>query len=287
MERRQVLRYGENPHQRAALYVTDEPRGIGDLAQRQGKELSFNNLLDIDAAMRAAGAWTAQVACAVIKHTTPCGLALGRTAAEAFRRARATDPMSAFGSVVAYNTVVDSAAANAMADLFVEVVVAPAFHADALTRFAEKKNLRVVELPAQQGGGGFDWKRIRGGFLLQDPFAVHAARRRVAGGHPCATPTAAEWRDLRFAWAAVSTVKSNAILLSRERTAHRDRCRTDEPGRRLVPGGPQGAPGGARDPWRGARLRRILPVPRRHRGSGPRGDLRRHPARRFGARCRK
>ncbi len=195
--------------------MTEEPRGIGDLAQRQGKELSFNNLLDIDAAMRAVGAWTAQVACAVIKHTTPCGLALGRTAAEAFRRARATDPMSAFGSVIAFNTVVDSAAANAMADLFVEVVVAPAFHADALARFAEKKNLRVVELPAQQGGRGYDWKKIRGGFLLQDAFVFspHEDEWRVVTQRE---PTAAEWSDLRFAWAAVSTVKSNAIVLARE-----------------------------------------------------------------------
>ncbi len=215
MERRQVLRYGENPHQRAALYVTEEPRGIGDLAQRQGKDLSFNNLLDIDAAMRAVGAWTVQVACAVIKHTTPCGLALGRTAAEAFRRARATDPMSAFGSVIAFNTVVDSGAANAMADLFVEVVVAPAFHADALARFAEKKNLRVVELPAQPGGGGYDWKKIRGGFLLQDAF-VFAPQEEGWRVVTQREPTAAEWTDLRFAWAAVSTVKSNAIVLARD-----------------------------------------------------------------------
>jgi phosphoribosylaminoimidazolecarboxamide formyltransferase / IMP cyclohydrolase len=215
MERRQVLRYGENPHQRAALYVTEEPRGIGDLAQRQGKELSFNNLLDIDAAMRAVGAWPHLVACAVIKHTTPCGLALGRTAAEAFRRARATDPMSAFGSVVAFNTVVDSAAADAMADLFVEVVVAPAFHADALARFAAKKNLRVVELPVVHGGNGYDWKKIRGGFLLQDQFhfVAHEDAWRVATERQ---PTPAELNDLRFAWAAVSTVKSNAIVLARE-----------------------------------------------------------------------
>lgn len=215
MERRQVLRYGENPQQRAGLYVTEEPRGIGDLTQRQGKELSFNNLLDIDAAMLAVAAWTNQVACAVIKHTTPCGLALGRSAADAFERARASDPMSSYGSVIAFNTVVDRAAADAMADLFVEVVVAPAFHADALTRFAEKKNLRVVELPVVRGQAGLDWKKIRGGFLIQDQFAFNAAEDawRIATARE---PALTELNDLRFAWAAVTTVKSNAIVLARD-----------------------------------------------------------------------
>ena len=215
MERRQVLRYGENPQQRAGLFVTEEPRGIGDLAQRQGKELSFNNLLDIDAAMTAVAAWPNRVACAIIKHTTPCGLALGTNAAEAFGRARATDPTSAFGSVIAFNTVVDRAAADAMADLFIEVVVAPAFHADALERFAERKNLRVVELPVVRAKTGLDWKKIRGGFLIQDNFNFNAAEDtwRVATTRE---PGAAELNDLRFAWAAVSSVKSNAIVLVRD-----------------------------------------------------------------------
>jgi len=218
MERRQLLRYGENPVQRAGLYATEEPRGIGDLTQRHGKELSFNNLLDIDAAMGAVATWKQRVACAVIKHTTPCGLALGRSAEEAFHRARATDPVSAFGSVVAFNTVVDRATADAMADLFVEVVVAPAFHADALERFAAKKNLRVIELPVPSGQPWLDWKRLRGGFLIQDAFrfdpseegwSVRTARK----------PTPAELDDLRFAWAAITTVKSNAILLARDEQA--------------------------------------------------------------------
>jgi phosphoribosylaminoimidazolecarboxamide formyltransferase/IMP cyclohydrolase len=218
MERRQVLRYGENPQQRAALYVTEEPRGIGDLTQRQGKELSFNNLLDVDAAMAAVAAWTGDVACAVIKHTTPCGLALGRSAAEAFSRARATDPLSAFGSVVAFNTVVDRATAEAMKDLFVEVVVAPAFHADALTIFSEKRNLRVVELPVPSGQGQLDWKRIRGGFLIQDQFAFDPSEE--GWSIPTQrTPTPTEMLDLRFAWSAVATVKSNAILIARAEQA--------------------------------------------------------------------
>lgn len=215
MERRQVLRYGENPDQRAGLFATEEPRGIGDLSQRQGKELSFNNLLDIDAAMLAVAAWKHLVACAVVKHTTPCGLALGHNPAEAFTRARATDPTSAFGSVVAFNTVVDHATAEAMRDLFVEVVVAPAYHADALEVFAAKKNLRVVELPVPTGHGHLDWKRIRGGFLIQDAFAFDPDESAWTVA-TTRQPTATELEDLRFAWAASSTVKSNAILLARD-----------------------------------------------------------------------
>jgi phosphoribosylaminoimidazolecarboxamide formyltransferase/IMP cyclohydrolase len=215
MERRQVLRYGENPNQRAGLFTSEEPRGIGDLTQRQGKELSFNNLLDIDAAMLAVAAWKNLVACAVIKHTTPCGLAIGNHAVDAFKRARATDPTSAFGSVVAFNTVVDRAAAEAMGDLFVEVVVAPAYHADALEMFAAKKNLRVVELPVPTGHGHLDWKRVRGGFLIQDAFRFDPSETdwQVVTKRQ---PEPQELEDMRFAWAACSTVKSNAILLARD-----------------------------------------------------------------------
>ena len=217
MERLQVLRYGENPDQRAALYVTEEPRGMRDLRQRQGKELSFNNLLDIDAGASAVASWPTRPACAVIKHTTPCGIALGASAAEAFGKARATDPVSAFGSVVAFNTVVDEATARAMSDLFVEVVVAPSFHEQALAVFAEKKSLRAVELPVGRGGG-LDFKRVRGGFLVQDRFVFDPADQ----GWKVATqrrPTEAEWVDLHFAWAAVAAVKSNAILLAKSEMA--------------------------------------------------------------------
>jgi phosphoribosylaminoimidazolecarboxamide formyltransferase / IMP cyclohydrolase len=218
MERVQPLRYGENPPQRAALYVTEEPRGMRDLTQRQGKELSFNNLLDVDAGMWAVACWSNRPACAVIKHTTPCGIAVAPSAVEAFRRARATDPVSAFGSVVAFNTVVDRATAEAMSDLFVEVVVAPSFHAEALVVFAAKKQLRVVELPVAKGAGTLDYKRVRGGFLVQDQFQFNASE----SGWTIATarqPTEREWNDLRFAWAAVASVKSNAILLARDEAA--------------------------------------------------------------------
>jgi phosphoribosylaminoimidazolecarboxamide formyltransferase/IMP cyclohydrolase len=218
MERTQTLRYGENPGQRAALYVTEEPRGMRDLTQRQGKELSFNNLLDVDAAMWAVANWSTRPACAVIKHTTPCGIAVAASAVEAFRRARATDPVSAFGSVIAFNTVVDRATAQAMSDLFVEVVVAPSFHDDALAVFAAKKALRVVELPVSRGTGSLDYKRVRGGFLVQDQFQFEPSDHEwtVATDRQ---PTEREWNDLRFAWAAVAPVKSNAILLARDEAA--------------------------------------------------------------------
>ena len=218
MERLQTLRYGENPGQRAALYVTEEPRGMRDLTQRQGKELSFNNLLDIDAAMAAVACWSTRPACGVIKHTTPCGIAVAGSAVDAFRKARATDAVSAFGSVIAFNTVVDRATAQAMSDLFVEVVVAPSFHDEAMAVFAAKKALRVVELPVSRGTGSFDYKRVRGGFLVQDLFQFDPSDQdwKVATDRQ---PTEREWNDLRFAWAGVAAVKSNAILLAREEAA--------------------------------------------------------------------
>ncbi|HEX5634817.1 MAG TPA: bifunctional phosphoribosylaminoimidazolecarboxamide formyltransferase/IMP cyclohydrolase, partial [Gemmatimonadales bacterium] len=214
MERLQLLRYGENPQQRAALYVSEEPRGMRDLVQRQGKELSFNNLLDLDGAMWAVSSWGTRPACCIVKHTTPCGIALGASAREAFDRARATDPVSAFGGIVAFNTVVTREAAEAMQDLFVEVVVAPSFHDDALAVFAAKKALRVVELPVGQGEGQLDFKRVRGGFLVQDRLVFDPSEKdwRVATER---APTPDEHDALRFAWAAVASVKSNAILLAR------------------------------------------------------------------------
>ena len=218
MERVQTLRYGENPSQRAALYVTQEPRGMRDLTQRQGKELSFNNLLDVDAAMWTVACWTNRPACSVVKHTTPCGVALAASAVDAFRKARATDPVSAFGSVVAFNTVVDRATAQAMGDLFIEVVVAPSFHEEALAVFAAKKSLRVVELPVSRGAGTLDFKRVRGGFLVQDQFEFDPSDTEwvVATDRQ---PTEREWNDLRFAWAAVASVKSNGVLLARDEMA--------------------------------------------------------------------
>ena len=218
MERAQTLRYGENPTQRAALYVTQEPRGMRDLTQRQGKDLSFNNLLDVDAAMWAVACWSNRPACSVVKHTTPCGIAVAASALEAFRKARATDPVSAFGSVVALNTVVDRATAQAMSDLFIEAVVAPSFHEEALSFFAAKKALRILELPVSRGAGTLDFKRVRGGFLVQDQFEFNPSDTEWAVATD-RQPTEREWSDLRFAWAAVASVKSNAILLARDEMA--------------------------------------------------------------------
>ena len=222
LERRQDLRYGENPHQAAALYATAEP-AIRDLVQLSGKELSFNNLLDLDAGLLAIAPWSAsganRAACAIIKHTTPCGIALGRSPREAYERALATDRTSAFGSVIAFNVAVDRPTAEAMRELFVEVVTAPAFGDDAVAAFREKKNLRVVRLPAGEAAG-WDWKRIRGGFLAQERSRIaqilNETGWRVVTRRP---PDDVEWRDLRFAWAAVGAVKSNAILLARDEAA--------------------------------------------------------------------
>src|SRR4029077_16317626 len=222
LERRQELRYGENPHQAAALYATAEP-GIGDLEQLSGKELSFNNLLDLDAGLLAVAPWSGhgadRAACAIIKHTTPCGIALGRSAREAYERALATDRTSAFGSVIAFNMAVDRTAAEAMRELFVELVVAPAFVDEAVAVFREKKNLRVVRLPTGEAVRS-DSKRIRGGFLAQQRSQVaqvmDETKWKVVTRRQ---PTDVEWRDLRFAWAAAGAVKSNAILLARDEAA--------------------------------------------------------------------
>ncbi len=170
--------------------------------------------------MMSVGGWSDRVACAIIKHKTQCGVALGNTTVEAYRRALATDPTSAFGSVVAFNTVVDAATAEAMSDLFVEVVVAPRFRDGAVAVFERKKNLRVVEMPlaAPAGSVSFDFKRVRGGFLAQERFAYSTDQTswKVATQRE---PTAEEWRDLYFAWAAVANVKSNAILLAKDEAA--------------------------------------------------------------------
>ena len=218
LERVQELRYGENPQQRAALYTTREGRGVDVMNQLHGKELSFNNLLDIEAASLSVAPWPDRPACAVIKHTTPCGIALGTTTEEAYRRALATDSKSAFGSVVGFNTVVGPETAEAMSGLFVEAVVAPRFQDEAVAVFQRKKNLRVVELPLADKRLAFDYKRVRGGFLVQDRF-VHSVDESRWTTATKRKPTPDELRDLRFGWAAVASVKSNAILLAKDEGA--------------------------------------------------------------------
>jgi phosphoribosylaminoimidazolecarboxamide formyltransferase/IMP cyclohydrolase len=217
LEKVQDLRYGENPDQPAAFY-RDRSGGGGLPAMRQlhGKELSFNNLIDVDAALLAVSAWegTGLAACAIIKHTTPCGIAVGVDPAEAYRKALATDPTSAFGSVIAFNVEVTDEAAALLRPNFVEAIVAPAFGENALAVLREKKNLRLIVLPPSLSIGEVDYKRVRGGFVAQARLSMGFPEDgwRVVTERQ---PTGEEMDDLRFAWRAVATVKSNAILLAR------------------------------------------------------------------------
>ncbi len=236
----QDLRYGENPDQAAAFYgaaAAGAPQGLVGLHQHQGKELSYNNLRDLDGALLAVApfAETAGAACAILKHTTPCGLALGATPVEAYQKALATDPTSAFGSVIAFTRPVDGGAAEALADLFVECLVAPALTRDALDRLSQKKNLRILTSGADPTKAG-DWaatlhrrghvapglelRGIAGGALVQsagDPPRPEAFREGSGvRGVTRRPPADEEWADLAFAWAAVWSVKSNAIVLARE-----------------------------------------------------------------------
>ena len=214
-ERVQSLRYGENPGQAAAFYADPAGGGLGALRQLGGKELSFNNLLDLEGAMLAIDPFTGGTACAIVKHTTPCGLAIGETPLAAYQKALACDPVSAFGSVIAFSGPVDEAAAQAVASLFVECVVAPTFSPEALAALSAKKNLRILQGSAREGVPSLDVKGVRGGLLVQErsspvldetDWTVVSAR----------TPTPAERADLLFAWRAVASVKSNAIVLARD-----------------------------------------------------------------------
>lgn len=215
LERTQTLRYGENPGQRAAFYVESKGSGLAGLVQHGGKELSFNNLLDLEGALLAADAFTGQTCCAIVKHTTPCGLAVGTSPLDAYQKALACDPVSAFGSVIAFTVPVDAAAAEALSSLFVECIVAPSFSPEALVTLGKKKNLRVLVGTAAWPRGSFDFKRVRGGLLVQDraPEPIPYAHWKVVTDR---TPTDGERDDLAFAWQAVASVKSNAIVLVRD-----------------------------------------------------------------------
>jgi phosphoribosylaminoimidazolecarboxamide formyltransferase/IMP cyclohydrolase len=213
--RQQKLRYGENPDQAAAFYVDFPGAGLSSLVQRGGKELSFNNLLDLEGALLTIDPYSAESACAIIKHTTPCGLAVGANGIDAYRKALACDPVSAFGSVVAFTVPVDAATADAVSSLFIEVIVAPSFSDEAVEILGRKKNLRVLEGRANWPANSLDYKRVRGGVLVQE-------RPRTViddeGWKVVTTrePTSEEHRDLLFVWRAVAAVKSNAIVLARD-----------------------------------------------------------------------
>ena len=207
------LRYGENPHQKAALYQTSTSGGIANAAVLSGKEMSFNNYVDAEAAWELVCDFE-QTACAIIKHTNPAGVGLGETASEAYVKALATDPVSAFGGIVAFNGSVDEAAAREVTKIFTEVVIAFDYDAPALEILQAKKNLRVIRIKAGEELGGVELKQIGGGMLVQttddhklDPKELNVVTTRK--------PTDEEIRALLFAWIVCKHTKSNAIVYAR------------------------------------------------------------------------
>jgi len=206
------LRYGENPHQKAALYSDGSGRGVANGTQIQGKELSYNNIIDLQAASDLAQEFD-EPACVIIKHTNPCGAATGSTLVEAYQKALACDPVSAFGGVIGVNRPLDGDAAEEMAKLFLEVIAAPGFEEAAKARFAAKKNLRLVEV--RNAPRKWLLKDVSGGILLQDADVrqIEESELKVVSKRP---PTVEEKRALLFAWRVCKHVKSNAILYARD-----------------------------------------------------------------------
>jgi phosphoribosylaminoimidazolecarboxamide formyltransferase/IMP cyclohydrolase len=207
------LRYGENPHQNAAMYCDGSGKGVANGRQVQGKELSFNNIVDLQAAWDLAQEFDEPM-CAIIKHTNPCGAAIGENLVEAYKKALECDPVSAFGGVIGVNRPVDGDTAEEMAKLFLEVIAAPSFDDAAKTKFATKKNLRLVEIADEPQ----KWvlKNVSGGVLLQDADnrKLQATDLKVVTKR---APTPEEKRALLFAWKVCKHVKSNAILFARDR----------------------------------------------------------------------
>ena len=214
LKQNQVLRYGENPHQEAAFYV-DPAVGsglLGSYTQMQGKELSYNNIADADAAWECVRGFES-AACVIIKHANPCGVAVAATPLEAYEKAFKTDPTSAFGGIIAFNRPIDIATAEAVSKQFVEVVLAPEYSSQAMAIFAAKKNVRVLRVPLGNGRNAFDVKRVGGGWLIQNPddFLVEDAEFRVVTKQQ---PTEDQVEALRFAWKVAKYVKSNAIVFA-------------------------------------------------------------------------
>jgi phosphoribosylaminoimidazolecarboxamide formyltransferase/IMP cyclohydrolase len=206
------LRYGENPHQRAAMYSDGSGAGIANGTQLQGKELSYNNIVDLQAAWDLAQEFE-EPACAIIKHTNPAGASTGATLREAYLKSLETDPVSAFGGVIGVNRVIDAAAAEEIAKLFVEAIAAPGYEPAAREKFATKKNLRLVEVKAAEQKLSF--KHVSGGMLAQDAdvHQLNPADLKVASKRQ---PTEAEMKALLFAWKVCKHTKSNAIVYARE-----------------------------------------------------------------------
>jgi phosphoribosylaminoimidazolecarboxamide formyltransferase/IMP cyclohydrolase len=215
LRRRAELRYGENPHQAAALYADPAaPPGLAQAEQLHGKEMSYNNYVDADAAWRAVHDF-AEPAVAIVKHANPCGIAVGSDVAAAHRKAHACDPVSAFGGVIAANAPVTAELAAQISEVFTEVVVAPDFVDGAVEALTAKKNLRLLRAPAWAPLPA-EWRQVSGGVLVQMADRIDAdgddpSNWRLASGRPADEAT---WKDLAFAWRAVRSVKSNAILLA-------------------------------------------------------------------------
>jgi phosphoribosylaminoimidazolecarboxamide formyltransferase/IMP cyclohydrolase len=210
------LRYGENPHQTAAFYRDEKPApgGIAGYRQLQGKELSYNNIADADAAWECVKGFS-EPACVIVKHANPCGAALGANPSEAYARAFRTDPVSAFGGILAFNRALDAAAAAAIGAQFAEVVITPRVAPEAQRLLEKKANLRLLEVPLVHGAQALDFKRVGGGLLVQtsDSRVLDKKDFKVVTRNK---PTDAQWADLLFAWCVAKYVKSNAIVFCRD-----------------------------------------------------------------------
>lgn len=216
-EKVQGLRYGENPHQKAAFYRQkfDNKTGIANAEQLHGKELSFNNIVDLEAAYALVAEFK-QPAATIIKHTNPCGTGIGATLAEAYSKAYKADPVSAFGGIVALNSEVDQATAAQISEIFIEAVIAPSFSREALEILTQKKNIRLLSSPMTDlNQVSMDIKKVSGGLLVQqaDTFDVMRADMKIVTKRQ---PTEAEWQQLLLAWKVVKHVKSNAIVVAGE-----------------------------------------------------------------------
>ena len=214
----QDLRYGENPHQTAAFYRQPGAAegGVAGYSQLQGKELSYNNIADADAAWECVKAFDGSAAaCVIVKHANPCGVAVAASALEAYKKAFSTDPTSAFGGIIAFNGEVDRAAAEAVSAQFLEVLIAPSYTADALELLASKKNVRVLTCALGEPTSAFDYKRVGGGLLVQsaDDARIQLADLKVLTRR---APSESELRDLLFAWRVAKYVKSNAIVYCKD-----------------------------------------------------------------------
>lgn len=215
-EKVQEMRYGENPHQSAAFYrdIVPVDGALANYRQLQGKELSYNNIADADAAwecVKSLGGFAQPAGCVIVKHANPCGVAIGSDALDSYTRALQTDPTSAFGGIIAFNVEVDGRAAEALAKLFVEVLIAPSFTAEARQIMAAKQNVRLLEIALGKGQNPYDVKRVGGGLLVQAPDAknVGIGELRVVSKKQ---PTQQQLQDLMFAWRVAKFVKSNAIV---------------------------------------------------------------------------